>query len=219
MAFIKHVGKHNNRKIVILYREVPGEEHMALIAYTDTLPSSFHDSIMNNLESNEGQTAESLSDVLFRNLLPDGRSILQTMHKEGFIKKVQTNQIIVTPTSKNNIRLDELNNILNGMATGKEATEKMKELDDNAGLVNPRDKKTTVNNDPTNNNVDTLSDESIASDLLKQSQKMAAEAEGLLAESKRLEAEAYNLNPALKPKRAATKKAAPKKRVAVKAKA
>jgi hypothetical protein len=216
MAFLKHVGKHNNRKVVILYREVPSEEHMALLVYTDNLPSNFHDSIMNCLESNEGQSAESFSDVLFRNLLPDGRAILPALHKEGYIKKAQTNQIILTPNAKSSIRLDELNNILNGMATGKEAVQKMKEIDDNAGLVDPTAKKDKNTSDVASN---TLSNENIANDLLAQSEKMISEANVLLAEGARLKEEAYNLNPSLKPKRAATKKAAPKKRVAVKAKA
>jgi hypothetical protein len=212
--FLKHIGKHNNRKVVVVYRKVPGEDHMALVTYTDNLPSNFHDSIMENLESPAGQAAEELADILFRNLLPDGRSILQAMHAEGFIKKVQTNQVILTPTAKSSARLDEINQILDDMATGKDAAKKMKDLDDNAGLVDPTAVKNAdvVVADP-------MSDSSIAHDLLTQSQKMAAEAEGLLAESRRLEAEAYALDPALKPKRATTKKAAPKKRVAVKAKA
>ena len=36
---IKHVGKHNDKKIAIVYREVPSEAHMALVVYTDTLPT------------------------------------------------------------------------------------------------------------------------------------------------------------------------------------
>jgi hypothetical protein len=222
MAFIKHVGKHNNRKVVILYRQVPGEDHMALCVYTDTLPSNFHDSIMNVLESNEGQSNESFAEVLFRNLLPDGRAILPALHQEGFIKKVQANQIIVTPTAKSSVRLDELNDILNGMATGEEATAKMKELDDNAGLVDPTTKrqKVTESTVNTSTNIDPLSDAGIAKDLFTQSERMIAEAEGLLAESARLREEAYNLDPSLNPKKAnAKKKSAPKKRVATKAKA
>jgi len=213
--FLKHIGKHNDRKVVIIYRKVPDEGHMALVSYTDNLPSNFHDSIMENLESPAGQAAEELADILFRNLLPDGRSILQAMHAEGFIKKVQTNQVILTPTAKSSARLDEINQILDDMATGEDAAKRMKDLDDNAGLVDPTALKSTdvVTDDP-------MSDASIANDLLTQSQKMATEAEGLLAESKRLEAEAYAMNPALKPKRAtAKKKATAKKRVATKAKA
>ena len=43
---IKHIGKHGDRKVAIVFREVPGEEHMALVVYPETLPISFHDAIM-----------------------------------------------------------------------------------------------------------------------------------------------------------------------------
>jgi hypothetical protein len=43
---IKHIGKHGDRKVAIVFREVPGEEHMALVIYPDVLQVSMHDSIM-----------------------------------------------------------------------------------------------------------------------------------------------------------------------------
>ena len=212
MTGLKHVGRHNNQKVVVVYRKVPGEDHMALVTYTDQLPSHFHDSIMTSLESAAGQSASELAEVLFRNLRPDGRSILQAMHKEGMIKKVPTSQVILTPSAKSSARLDEINKILDDMATGEDAAKKMKEIDDNAGLVNPRE----VNNET----ADTLSDAGIAQDLLSQSNKMLAEAEGLLAEGARLREEAYNMDPTLRPKKTRSttkKKAVAKKNVATKA--
>ena len=46
---IKHVGRHNNQKIVILFRKVPGEDHMALVTYSDLLPRMYHDEVMKQL--------------------------------------------------------------------------------------------------------------------------------------------------------------------------
>ena len=43
---IKHIGKHNNRKIVVVFRKVPGEDHLALVVYTDLIPTQIHDDIM-----------------------------------------------------------------------------------------------------------------------------------------------------------------------------
>jgi len=40
---IKHVGKHNQRKVAIVYKTVPNEDHMALVVYTDNLPMMIHD--------------------------------------------------------------------------------------------------------------------------------------------------------------------------------
>ena len=92
---IKHIGKHSDRKVAIIFREVPNEEHMALVIYPDTLPVAMHDGIMKVIESAEGQTAENLGDALFRSLFSDGRPMLETMHREGMIKKVQSKQITV----------------------------------------------------------------------------------------------------------------------------
>ena len=37
MSFLRHVGRVGDRKVAILFREVPGEPHMSLVAYTETL--------------------------------------------------------------------------------------------------------------------------------------------------------------------------------------
>ena len=73
---IKHVGRHNQRKVAIVYRQVPDETHMALVMYTDTLPSLVHDEAMKVLESELGQNAKELADALFRHIMPDGNNCL-----------------------------------------------------------------------------------------------------------------------------------------------
>lgn len=211
MAIVKHIGKHGDQRVAILYRKVPGEDHMALVVYPDKLQRTMHDSIMKVLESAQGQEADQFADPLSRNLLPDGRVILTTLHKEGFIKKVRTQEIIVTPNATSHVRLDELNKILDGMEAGGEAAQKMAELDANAGLVDPvQQAKDQAAIAEAGDGV--LDDSAIAKERLDQSKQMAAEAAALLAESKRLEDEAYGLDPALKPKR--TRKTAAKKKTA-----
>ena len=212
--FIKHIGKHSDRKVAIVYRTVPGEEHMALVAYPDVLPTAFHDALMKVIESDPGQEATELADALFRSLLPDGRPILQTLHKEGMIKKVPTSQIIVTPNATSHVRLDELNKIFDGLEEGDKAAAKMKEIDDNLGLVSPAEKRAIEANIPMDKTGDlpsldsapSMDNSGIAADLNKQADTMAAEAKGLIAESKRLKAEAKSMMPKAK-KKAAKKKA------------
>lgn len=207
MAFVKHIGKHGDRKVAIIYRQVPGEEHMCLVAYPETLPKAFHDAVMGVIESAPGQQATELSEPLFRNLLPDGRPILQTLHREGMIKKVPTSQVVVTPNATSHVKLEELNTILNGMEAGGEAAEKMAELDKNAGMVDP------VQPEP----VETvLDDATIAKSNIEQAAKMEAEANAMLLESKRLKEEAYKMDPSLKPKRTVRKKATTKKKATAK---
>ena len=93
---IKHVGKHNSKKIVLLWRKVPNEGHMALVLYSDTLPRMIHDEVMKALESPVGQNAKDFSDVLFRTIMADGRNCLEVLHREGFIKKVPASQVLIT---------------------------------------------------------------------------------------------------------------------------
>lgn len=206
---IKHVGKHNNKKVVILFRTVPNEEHMCLLIYPDTLPRHIHDDIMSALESDSGQQAKEFSDYLFRVTLQDGNNALATLHKEGMIKKVPTNQVIVTPNAKSTVRLDELNDILGKLAMGEEAVKELADLDKNAGLTGkrnrpqektlgevraPAESRSTPAQVETNVNLsDILTDEQLATQRLAQAQKMAAEAKALLAESERLQKEATAL--------------------------
>jgi Ni,Fe-hydrogenase I large subunit len=212
---IKHVGKHNNRKIVLLWRKVPNENHMGLVAYSDTLPRLIHDEVMKALESPIGQNATDFSDVLFRTVMADGRNALEVMHKEGFIKKVPTSQILITPTAKSSVRLDELNDILDEMSKGEEAIKKLADIDKNAGMQTKKPRQGREVGMPPNNssvsrtNVDVdstdsaaaylkgvLSDNDLAEQRLSQAEQMKTQAAQLIAEAKRLEEEAKQLTPA-----------------------
>ena len=188
--FMKHIGKINNKKVAVVYKTVPDQEHMALVLYTETIPRNIHDDIMSAIESPEGQEANELADVLIRKLLSDGRPILETVHSEGMLKKVECKQVIITPNASSHIRLDELNRLVAEMESGDEAKNKLADLDANAGLVDPNSKASTV-----------LGDSTIAKQQLDQATKMEAESKSLLAESKRLKVEAYKLDDSLKPKR------------------
>ena len=54
---LKHIGRHGERKVVVAYNTVPGEDHMALVIYSDNLPSVLHDEVMKVVESAAGQGA------------------------------------------------------------------------------------------------------------------------------------------------------------------
>jgi hypothetical protein len=78
MAQIKHVGRNGDRKVLVLYREVPGDTHMCLVVYPEVLNASWQDAIQRVVESDVGQQANQLADALYIvALLPDGRPILK----------------------------------------------------------------------------------------------------------------------------------------------
>jgi len=140
--------------------------------------------------------------------MPDGRNCLETLHRMGHMKKVPTNQVIVTPTAKSTVRLDELNDILAKMEAGGEAAQKLADMDKNRGIrgtqVNEGRELGQPAYDPTRpavppirntDNSDVLSDIALSEQRLDQAKRMEADAKSLLAEAKRLKAEAESLNP------------------------
>jgi hypothetical protein len=211
---IKHIGKHGDRRVAIVFREVPGEEHMCLVVYPDVLPVAMHDAMMKVIESEPGQAAENLGDALFRSLFNDGRPMLQTLHAEGMIKKVQTKQVTVTPTATSHVNLEEMNGIIRKMKMGEDAIREMADLDANRGMTGRVRQKDDFGREVGAPNefvrgagvagsdaARALDDASIAQDLQTQAQRMAAEARSLLAESERLMKEAAVLSgePTAKP--------------------
>ena len=223
MSFLRHVGKHGDRKVAVIFREVPGEPHMCLVSYTETLNQHIHDPLIRCIESDIGQNSENLADALNRTFTQDGKPILQTLHFEGQLKKVQTSLIVMTPQPNTKIRLDELNKILNEMKQGEDAVKRLAELDSSRGLQDPADVARRLRGDKMppqmtqGQNIqstgDALGDTALANNLRQQAAKMDAEAKGLLAEAQRLMKEAAAMDPvqavpeAPKAKRAYNRKA------------
>ena len=212
---LKHVGRHGDRKVAIIFREIPNEDHMCLVIYPDVLPTHIHNSVMNVLESAPGQQATNLADVFHRNLLPDGRNILQTLHTEGMLKKVATNQVILTPTPTSSVKLDEVNRLVREMESGEQALKRMKEIDQNSGMVDPNVKREAerafkrqalekesaqraAGQPPVvADNSSALDDRTLAANMLAQAQRMESEAQGLIAEAARMKKEAERMVPSV----------------------
>jgi hypothetical protein len=212
MAFIKHVGKHGDRKVCILFRQVPGEDHMCLCIYPEVLPAHWQDSIQKALESDVAQQSEELADALHRSFLPDGRAVLETLHQERMIKKLRTSDVIVTPTNEAKIRLDELNKMLNEMKQGEAAIKKMAENDASRGMVAPDVKRKAEaaykatqaqKADPSYvappvlkaGQDGALSDRDIAANMLAQAKAMEINARAMVAEAAKMKKDAERMDP------------------------
>jgi hypothetical protein len=208
MAFMKHIGKHGDRKICILFRQVPGEDHMALVIYPETLQAHWQQAVQTVVESDIAQQAEELADALHRNFLPDGRPILETLHQERMIKKVRTSDIIVTPTAQSKIRLDELNKMLNEMKLGEAAIKKMADNDASRGMVAPEVKRKAEAEYKASQAQPTqaapkfqapqdgaLSDRDLAANMVFQAKKMEIEAKQMIAEAARMKKDAQRMDP------------------------
>jgi hypothetical protein len=202
MAFLRHIGKHGDRKVAVVFREVPGEPHMALVVYTEVLGQNIHDPLMACIESDIGQNSEDLALALNRTHAKDGTVILQKLHAEGMLKKIRTELVVMTPQPNVQIKLDELNKILDEMKQGEEAVKKLAEMDQSMGMQDPLQVAKRLRGDqrPAPAGSDAalkaaLDDTGIAANLRQQAERMDREAKGLLAESQRLMKEAAALDP------------------------
>jgi hypothetical protein len=195
--FFKHVGEHNNKKVVIVQRAIPEEEHMCSVIYTQIIPSHYLDDIMRVLESNEGQDSNEFWEVLQRRPASTGDNLLQAIAMEGYLKKAPTNQIIVKPNANSNIRLDELNRLLIEVGTGEQATQRLEELDRQRGYADTRKTRAPMPGQMENSTGGALTDQDLAQINIKQATEIKAQVESMLAEAARLESEAAVLDPSL----------------------
>lgn len=200
---MKHIAKHNGKKCVVVFRKIPGDDHLALVVYGDNIPSQIHDDIMRVVEGPVGQQEHEFATALHRSVLTDGRNALSALHSEGYLKKVPTNQVIMTPTSTSTVRLDELNKIVDEINTGETAKAELAKNDAARGIVDPRGTQTPIQASTDG----ALQDDDIANNMLVQAKQMEAEAKSLLAEAKRMMAEAKEMLPKKTTKKAPSKAA------------
>jgi hypothetical protein len=193
MKTLKHIGKLKNTgaKVLVVFRTLPGESNQALILPVAQLPDSYHDSIMTLVESDQAQECFEFGEIMFVRLFPDGRPMLRAMQADNRLIKMATDNILMTPTPTNEIRLDELNLLI--------AEQRNVSVDDLYTLVKGAPKKSdtvvedvvSVTETPMSSSIQPLTDKDIAKGLRSQ-------ADALYKEAARLRREADELDPVVK---------------------
>jgi hypothetical protein len=190
MADLKHVGRlnTNNRRLVVAYRVIPNDPTNCLVVHTESLDADQHDTLMKTVESNAGQNAYELADVMARTQLPDGRIMLSAFHREGKLVKVPTSSVDMTPNNQTAINLAELNQII--------ADQKGVTVSDLA-VKGPENKEaeTVTADEPVTTPVDTQNDVLTDEDLAA---KYRSDADRMFKEAKRLREMAEELVPTKK---------------------
>jgi hypothetical protein len=192
MSNLKHVGRlvKSKRRVVVAYRVVPGEPDNCIVVASETLNSDEHDTLMNAVESEAGQQANEMADVMSRTVLPDGRPMLAAFHTTGKLMKMPTTEIELVPNRTTTILLSELNNLI--------AQQKGVTLEELAmkPTSNPQEKETSTEQpvaETTQNEV--LSDDELAASYRSQ-------ADALFKEAKKLREQAEDLVPTKKKRKA-----------------
>ena len=112
----KHMGEFKTTKtpVAVLFRTVPQEENNCLVVAPKFLPDVYNSALMRTIESDEAQGSDELGTYLARQYFPDGVNMLSMLHKDNYIKKQPTSEIIITYglTDEGRIQLDELNKMI-----------------------------------------------------------------------------------------------------------
>lgn len=114
MENLKHVGRitATGRKCLVVFRTLPGDAFNCLVVTTENLDDSYHNALINLVESNASQNAFEFGEVLARSIFPDGTTMLPSLHVKGLLAKVATDKVEMIPNSQTTILLSELNQII-----------------------------------------------------------------------------------------------------------
>jgi hypothetical protein len=197
---MKHVGqiKNTQKRVVVVFRELPGDENSCLVVDTDALPDWMHDNVINAVESPGAQQSANFYEYAQRTVFSDGTNMLNTLHAQNRLSKHSTTNIVMTPNNSVSIPLNELNNLIREQTGG----EPVVKPDDTQLGVASSDAARKPLEPSTAQKSEVVDNSAIAQSMLSQAEQFRAEAE-------RLTTEAYEMEPSLKPKRG-RKKAAPK---------
>lgn len=130
MQSLKHIGKMANTgtKVLVVFRTLPGESNKALVLPVTTLPDAYHDAIMTLIETDQAQNSFEFGEIMFMRHFPDGRPMLTGMQADNRLIKVETKDVVMTPTFSSEIVLSELNALI--------AEQKNCAIDDLCSFVN-----------------------------------------------------------------------------------
>lgn len=95
----KHSGQLSNTgvRVAVVFRKLPNDENNCLIVETERLPDSYHDYVIQCLNSREASETNEFYEVLNRRTFPDGLNCLTALHQRGFLRKEPVTNITMYP--------------------------------------------------------------------------------------------------------------------------
>lgn len=206
---MKHVGKVGEKPCVVIFREIPGEEDQCLVVETSSLDPDKHDTLMEVVQSPEGQESNDISQVLNRRQFRDGSNMLNSLHYSKKLLKRPVDQVNMTPVPNSSVPLRDINaelkKITDGYTPPKTDPSHLQQrdgavLESDPNLNNQRIDESARQSDHAG------TPEEQAKGLLAQAELLEQDAKAYAADAKAKKAEAYKLDPSLKPTRKTTSK-------------
>lgn len=202
MKKLKHIGRMQNTgaKVLVVFRTLPGESGSALVLPVATLSDSYHDALMQLVETDQAQSAFEFGEIMHIRHFPDGRPMLVAMSQDGRLQKVPTDNVIMTPTHNSTVILSELNALI--------AEQRNCAVDDLAGFVQgspaaikdsstPAEKaaREKVNQAPIEENTQLKANENSVLSDKDLAKSYRSQADAMYKEAARLRREADSLDP------------------------
>jgi len=107
----KHAGQLSNTgvRVAVVFRKLPNDESHCLIVETERLPDSYHDYVIQCLNSREAFETNDFYEVLNRRTFPDGLNCLTALHQRGYLRKEPVTNITMLPLPNQPVPLALIN--------------------------------------------------------------------------------------------------------------
>ena len=104
--------KSTGKRVLVAFRTLPGDAYSCLVVSTERLDDSYHNAIINLVESAAAQESYEFAEVLNRTQFPDGSTMLPSLHAKGLLVKAPTSEVEMVPVVGTSILLSELNQLI-----------------------------------------------------------------------------------------------------------
>lgn len=107
----KHAGmlKNTGVKVAVVFRKLPNDNKNCLIVETERLPDSYHDYLIQTLNSKEAAETNDFYEILNRRTFPDGANCLTALHQRGFLRKEPVSNVTMLPLPGQAVPLELIN--------------------------------------------------------------------------------------------------------------
>lgn len=192
----KHAGQLSNTgvRVAVVFRKLPNDDNSCLIVETERLPDSYHDAIIQCLNSKEAFETNEFYEVLNRRTFPDGTNCLTSLHQRGFLRKEPVSNVVMLPLPGQAVPLALINATIDGKVNEYKASAQSKTQQPVEDTRTPAEKQAAA--------------EALAAkmqgevpDPMVVAKNLIAQAEVLENEAEKKREEAYSLAPDLKPGR------------------
>lgn len=107
----KHAGQLKNTgvRVAVVFRKLPTDDTTCLVVETERLPDSYHDYVIQCLNSKEAAETNDFYEVLNRRTFPDGTNCLTSLHQRGYLRKEPVTNITMMPLPGHAVPLELIN--------------------------------------------------------------------------------------------------------------